>query len=83
MDELNPHAEILREAARRANEEGRKRREAKLAEGRGLVGEEKKVVRERKANSRKWIGKVNNYLTEIYEKSKVEQIENQKLERQI
>ena len=83
MDELNPHAEILREAARRANEEGRKRREAKLAEGRGLVGEEKKVNRERKANSRKWIGKVNEYLTNIYEKSKVEQIENQKLERQI
>lgn len=30
MDELNPNAKIVREAARKANEEGRKRREAKI-----------------------------------------------------
>lgn len=83
MDDLNPNAKILREAARKANEEGRKRREAKIKEKRGLSKDEQKVCRERKANSRKWIGKVNGYLQEIYDKSKNEQLENKKLERQI
>jgi hypothetical protein len=58
-DSLNPNAKIAREAARKANEENRKRRAEKLAEKRGLSVGEKKVVKERKANSRKWIGKVN------------------------
>ena len=79
MDSLNPNAKLVRDAARRANEEGRKRREAKLNEKRGLSKDEQKVCRERKNNSRKWIGKVNGYLNDIYEKSKLEQIENKKL----
>ena len=83
MDSLNPNAKVVRDQARKANEEGRKRREAKINEKRGLSKGEQKVVRERKANSRKWIGKVNEYLEEIYNKSKNEQIENKKLERQI
>ena len=79
MDSLNPNAKVLRDAARRANEEGRKRREARINEKRGLSKDEQKVCRERKNNSRKWINKVNDYLTNIYEKSKQEQIDNRRL----
>ena len=83
MDTLNPQAKFTREAARKANEEGRKRRADNIANKRGLSGDAKKTCRERKANSRKWIGKVNNYLDEIYEKAKKEHRDNQKLERQV
>lgn len=83
LDTLNPNARIVREAARKANEEGRKRRADNIANKRGLEGEAKKVNRERKSNSRKWIGTVNKYLEEIYEKARNEHKDNQKLERQI
>ena len=83
MDNLNPNAKIVRQAAKKANEEGRKRRADRVAAKRGLEGAEKKTCRERKNNSRKWIGQVNNYLAEIYQKAKDEHISNQKLERQI
>ena len=83
MDNLNPNAKIVREAARKANEEGRKRRADNVANKRGLSGDAKKTCRERKANSRKWIGTVNKYLEEIYQKAKDEHRDNQKLERQI
>ena len=79
MDSLNPNAKIVRDAARRANEENRKRRESRLKEKRGLSKDEQKVCRERKTNSRKWIGKVNEYISNIHEKSKQEQIANKKL----
>jgi hypothetical protein len=73
----------VREAARRANEERRAARAARLAEKRGLSVAEKKVVRERKSNSRKWINNVNGYLATIAHNAQQEQINNQKLERQI
>ena len=45
MDSLNPNAKVVREVARKANEEGRKRREAKVNEKRGLSKDEQKVCR--------------------------------------
>jgi hypothetical protein len=48
-----------------------------------LSKDERKVVKERKANSHKWISNVNGYLEAIAKKAKDEQIANQKLERQI
>lgn len=83
MDTLNPNAKLVREAAHKANEEGRKRRADNVANKRGLSVEAKKVNRDRKQNSRKWIGQVNQYLEEIYQKAKTEHRDNQKLERQI
>ena len=82
LDTLNPAAKATREAARKANEENAKRRADRIASKRGLSADEKKVVRERKASSRKWIKNVNNYLTQIYEKAKQEAVDNKKLERQ-
>lgn len=79
LDTLDPSAKLTREAARKANEENAKRRADRLANKRGLSADEKKVVRERKASSRKWIGKVNNYLAQIYEKAKTEAADNKKL----
>jgi large subunit ribosomal protein L4e len=83
LDRVNPNARLVREAARRANEERRAARAARLAQKRGLTPAEKKVVRERKANSRKWISNVNGYLQTIAQNAQQEQINNQKLERQI
>jgi hypothetical protein len=82
-DVFNPLAKVTREAARKANEEGAKKRAERIASKRGLSAEEKKATRERKASSRKWIGKVNDYLTQIYDKSKVEAADNKKLQYQI
>jgi large subunit ribosomal protein L4e len=83
LDRINPNARLIREAARKANEERRAARQTKLAEKRGLSVEERKVVRERKANSRKWINNVGGYLETIARRAQEEQISNQKLERQI
>lgn len=83
LDKLNPNARLVREAARRANEERRKARQEKLAAKRGLSADEKKVVKARKANSRKWISNVGGYLETIARRAAEEQIANQKLERQI
>lgn len=82
-DTLNPLAKATREAARKANEENAKRRADRIANNRGLSADEKKTVRARKASSRKWIGQVNDYLTQIYDKSKVEAADNKKLQYQI
>lgn len=83
LDKLNPNARLVREAARRANEERRKARQEKLAAKRGLSADEKKVIKARKANSRKWISNVGGYLETIARRAAEEQIANQKLERQI
>lgn len=69
MDELNPNARIQREAATKANEEGRKRRQEKITSKRGLSQEERKVVKERKANSQKWIKTFRTYVAELTQKS--------------
>jgi hypothetical protein len=48
-----------------------------------LSAVEKKEVRARRVNSRKWINNVQGYLQAIAQKSIEEQTGNQKLERQI
>lgn len=65
LDKINPNARLVRAAAQRANEERRKARQEKLAQKRGTSADEKKVIRERKANSRKWIKNVGGYLQTI------------------
>ncbi len=65
LDKLNPNAKLVRKAAQQANEERRKARQEKLAQKRGLSAGERKEVRERKANSRKWIRNVGGYLQTI------------------
>jgi large subunit ribosomal protein L4e len=83
LDELNPNARIQREAARKANEEGRKRRQERITQKRGLSADEKKVVRERKANSQKWIKTLRSYVSQINQNAVDEDIALKKLERQI
>jgi len=83
LDRINPNAKLVREAARRANEERRAARQTQLNAKRGLTADQKKVVKDRKANSRKWINNVNGYLDAIAKKAQDEQIANQKLERQV
>ena len=83
MDVLNPNARIVREAARKANEENRKKREAIIKEKRGLSAEQKKTIKQRRVDSRKWIGNMTNHLNETHQASKQLDIELKKLERQI
>jgi large subunit ribosomal protein L4e len=83
LDRLNPNAKLVRETAHRVNEERRVARQNQLKEKRGLSQDERKVVKERKANSHKWISNVNGYLEAIARKAQEEVIANQKLERQI
>jgi large subunit ribosomal protein L4e len=83
LDKINPNARLVREAARKANEAHRAARQANLAAKRGISAEEKKVVKQRKANSRRWISNVNGYLATIAKNAQEEHINNQKLERQI
>ena len=83
LDKLNPNARLVREAARKANEERRKARQERFAAKRGLSADEKKVVKQRKANSRKWINNVQGYLDTIAKRATEEHLSNQKLERQI
>lgn len=83
LDELNPNARLQREAARKANEEGRKRRQDAISQKRGLSKDQQKVVRERKANSQKWIKTFRNYVSQLTQNSVQESINLKKLERQI
>ncbi len=83
LDELNPNARIQRVAATKANEEGRKRRQQKLTEKRGLSADERKVVKERKVNSQKWIKTFRNYVSQLTQQAADENIALKKLERQI
>jgi large subunit ribosomal protein L4e len=83
LDELNPNARIQREAAKKANEEGKKRREETVSQKRGLSADQKKVVKERKANSQKWIKTFKNYVAQLTQKSVEENIALKKLERQV
>jgi len=83
LDKVNPNARLVREAARKANEERRKARQERFAAKRGLSADEKKVVKQRKANSRKCINNVQGYLDTIAKRATEEHLNNQKLERQI
>jgi large subunit ribosomal protein L4e len=66
LDNLNPNAKLLREAAKTANEANRKRREQFVAEKRKIDASQKKIVKERKNNSRKWINSVNSHIQESF-----------------
>lgn len=81
LDIINPNAKLVRKAATTANEERRKAREAKIGQKRTAA--EKKTLKERSVNSRKWINNVQGYLDTIAKKARDEQISNQKLERQV
>lgn len=53
---LNPYAKVQREVARKANEDGKKRREEALKAHRTVLSkDQKKKLNERKKASRKWI----------------------------
>lgn len=82
-DDLNPNARLLREAARTANEAARKRREEFVAQNRKLDASQRKIVKERKTNSRKWISSVNAHVEQSFVAAKTEEERLKKLERQI
>ena len=82
-ERINPSVKLTRESAKQANAQRRQAREEKLAKNRALSKDEKKVVKERKANSRKWISNVGDYIQSITKMANEEYISNQKLERQI
>jgi len=80
---LNPNAILVKEAAKKANEEGRKKRQQALNEKRGIsksLNKEQKADRKkRKVASKAWINNVLKSLDETYEKDKKRE-ENIKLE---
>jgi len=78
---LNPNAKLVRETARRVNQERREARQKQI--GKKREAKEAAVVKERKANSRKWIKNVQGYIDQITKRATEEHIANQKLERQI
>lgn len=78
---LNPNARLVRETARRVNQERREARQKQIGQKRSA--QEKAVSKERRNNSRKWIRNVQGYISEITQKATEEHIANQKLERQI
>ena len=72
MRSLNPNSALLRETARKANEENRKKRKEALQSNRGmsksLTKEQKAERKKRKAASKAWIRNVLNNLDETYQK---------------
>lgn len=72
MDRLNPNATLVREAARKANEENRAKRQAAVAANRGcskvLTSEQKKALKVRKTASKQWIQGVLNNLDASYKR---------------
>jgi large subunit ribosomal protein L4e len=81
LNQVNPHAKVVREAARRANQERREARQKQIGQKRDAAT--KATTKQRSANSRKWINNVQGYINEINKRATEEQIANQKLERQI
>jgi large subunit ribosomal protein L4e len=68
MDKLNPNAKVVRQVARQANEEARKRKAANAAKKVGvtksLTKDEKTALKQRKRNSKAWIKNVTQQLDE-------------------
>jgi large subunit ribosomal protein L4e len=81
LDKLNPNAKLIRDTARRVNNERREARQKQIGQKR--TAQEKGVSKERRQASRKWIKNVQGYLDTITKKATDEHISNQKLERQI
>lgn len=71
---LNPNAILVRDAAKRANEENRKKRQEALQSNRGisksLTKEQRADRKKRKVASKAWINNVLNNLDETYKKDK-------------
>lgn len=82
-ERINPSAKLVREAAKQANAQRRMARYERLNGKRAISKDEKKVIKDRKANSRKWINNVGSYIQTISKMATEEHINNQKLERQI
>lgn len=74
---LNPNAKLVKETARRANEEGRKRRQDALKANRGFSKsaskDVKKARKDRKANSAKWISNYTGTINEATRLAKEEE----------
>jgi large subunit ribosomal protein L4e len=81
LDRINPNARLVRETAKRVNEERRAARKAQVGQKRDARA--KATLKEHKSNSRKWIGNVQGYINTITKMATEQQIANQKLERQI
>lgn len=83
LKSLNPNAILVKQAAKKANEEGKKKREEALNAKRGisksLTKEQKAERKKRKVASKAWINNVLKNLDETYEKDKKKE-ENIKLE---
>jgi len=54
-----------------------------VSEKRTLAADQRKVVRDRKAGSRKWIDSVNKNIQDSYSAAKIDEERIKKLERQI
>lgn len=80
---MNPNAALVKIAAKKANEENRKKRQEALNAKRGisksLTKEQKAERKKRKVASKNWINGVLKNLDETYEKDKKRE-ENIKLE---
>ena len=81
LHQVNPNARVVRETARRVNQERREARQKQIGQKRDAAT--KATLKQRSANSRKWINNVQGYINEITKKATEEHIANQKLERQI
>lgn len=74
---LNPNAKLVKETARKANEEAHKRRQQALKEKRGffksLSQEQKKVLKTQKKNSRKWLAEFQARMDEATKKDEAQE----------
>jgi len=67
LDRINPNARLTRETARRANQERREARTKQIGQKRDAAS--KATLKQRSANSRKWINNVQGYINEITRKA--------------
>ena len=81
LDLINPNARLIRETARRVNQERREARQKVIGQKRSAA--DKATSKERRTNSRKWIKNVQGYISDITKMATEEGISNQKLERQV
>ena len=77
LQQVNPNARVVRDTARRVNQERREARQKQIGQKRDAAS--KATLKQRSANSRKWINNVQGYINEITRKATEEQVANQKL----
>jgi large subunit ribosomal protein L4e len=79
MDRLNPNAKLLRETERRHNETNSKRRQDELAKKRGMSKvmskDQKKEMKSRKTESKKWMTNVSTKLNDAFVRDKTNEDE--------